>query len=90
MFLLNTILASYGMTYGDEQISVREHFRDTGAVVGQEGQLKCCGQWKLIKNKKIVTSYACFCLTTMLASKIIKENIENLFQFDLDIKRIYL
>jgi len=34
--------------------------------------------------KKIVSNYACFCQTTMLIPKIIKENIENLLQFDLD------
>jgi len=36
------------------------------------------------KKKKIVTNYACFCQTTMLTPKIIKETTENLFQFDLD------
>jgi len=33
--------------------------------------------------KKIVTNYACFRQTTMLTTKIIKETIENIFQFDL-------
>jgi len=32
-----------------------------------------------MKNKKIVTNYACYCSTTMLTSKIIKETIENCF-----------
>jgi len=35
------------------------------------------------KNKKIVRNYACFCQSTMLTPKIIKETIENLLQFDL-------
>ena len=43
-----------------------------------------------MKNKKIVTSYACYCSTTMLASKIIKETIEHACQFDLDILLNYL
>jgi len=34
-----------------------------------------------MKNKKIVTNYACYCSTTVLTSKKIKETIENLFQF---------
>jgi len=34
--------------------------------------------------KKIVNNYACFCQTTMLTLKIIKETIKNLFQFDPD------
>jgi len=34
--------------------------------------------------KTIVTNYACFCQTTMLTSKIVKETTENLLQFDLD------
>jgi len=38
-----------------------------------------------LKNKEIVTNYAGYCSTTMLASKIIKETIEHVFQFDLDI-----
>ena len=38
-----------------------------------------------MKNKKIVTNYACYCSTTTLASKIIKETIEHVFQFNLDI-----
>jgi len=33
--------------------------------------------------KKIVSNYACFCQTTMLTPKIIKETIKNLLQFDL-------
>jgi len=37
-----------------------------------------------MKNKKNVTKYACCCSTTMLASKIIKETIEHVSQFDLD------
>jgi len=49
------------------------------------GEVKNWRQWKLMNNKKIVTNYACYCLTTMLASKIIKETIEHVFQFDLDI-----
>ena len=35
------------------------------------------------KTKKLLPC-ACFCQTTMLIPKIIKEAIENLFQFDLD------
>jgi len=31
--------------------------RDTGAAVRQWEQQKCWGQWKLIKNKKIVANY---------------------------------
>jgi len=34
--------------------------------------------------KEIVSNCACFCQTTMLTPKIIKETIENLLQFDLD------
>jgi len=37
-----------------------------------------------MKNKKIVTDYACYCSTTLLSPKIIKETVENLFQFDRD------
>jgi len=37
-----------------------------------------------MKNKKIVTNYACYFSTTMLTSKKIQETVENLFQFDLD------
>jgi len=37
-----------------------------------------------MKNKKIVTNYACYSLTRMLTSKITKETIENVFQFDRD------
>jgi len=37
-----------------------------------------------MKNKKIVTNYACYCSTTMLTSKITKETIENISQFDPD------
>jgi len=37
-----------------------------------------------MKNKKIVTNYACYRSTTMLASKMIKETIEIFFKFDLD------
>jgi len=37
-----------------------------------------------MKNKKIVTNNACYCSTTMVTSKIIKETVENLFQLDLD------
>jgi len=36
------------------------------------------------KQKKIVTNYACYCSTTVLTSEIMKQTIENLFQFDLD------
>jgi len=35
-------------------------------------------------EKKIVTNYACHCLTIMLTSKITKETMENVFQFDRD------
>jgi len=31
--------------------------RDAGTSVGQGGQKKCWGQYKLTKNKKIVTNY---------------------------------
>ena len=44
--------------------------------------LRAMGTYK--KNKKIVTNYACFCQTTMLTPKMIKETTENFFQFDLD------
>jgi len=37
-----------------------------------------------MKTKKIFTNYACYCLTTVLTSKIMKAAIENLFQFDRD------
>jgi len=37
-----------------------------------------------MKNKKIVTNYTCYCSTTTLTSKIIKETIENVIQFDFD------
>jgi len=37
-----------------------------------------------MKNKNIVTNYACYCSTTTLTSKIINETIENLFQIDVD------
>jgi len=37
------------------------------------------------ENQKIVTNYACYCSTTMVTSKIVKETIENLFQLDLDL-----
>jgi len=37
-----------------------------------------------MKNKEIVINYACYCSTTMLTSEIIKETIENLFQFGRD------
>jgi len=30
--------------------------------------------------------YACYCSTTMLTSKIIKETTDNLLQFDFDIR----
>jgi len=33
---------------------------------------KSWGWWKLMKNKKIITTYPCYCSTTMLTSKIIK------------------
>ena len=38
-------------------------------------------KWKLIKNKKIVTNYVCFCSSTTLTSKIITEIIENHSKF---------
>ena len=44
------------------------------------GAVKSWGQWKLMKNKKIGTKYACYCSTTMLTSKIIKGTIENVLQ----------
>jgi len=37
-----------------------------------------------MKNKENVINYACYYLTTMLTSKIIRKTIENLFKFDLD------
>jgi len=37
-----------------------------------------------MKNKKIVTDYACCRSTTLLSTKMIKETVENLFQFDFD------
>jgi len=37
-----------------------------------------------MKTKEIVTNYACYFSTTMLTSKLMKETIENLFDFDLD------
>jgi len=52
-------------------------FRDAGAAVGQGEQWNSWGQWNLIKNKKIVTSYVCFCSSTSLTSKIITKIIEN-------------
>jgi len=36
------------------------------------------------KQKNRCQLYACYCSTTMLTSKITKETIENVFQFDLD------
>jgi len=39
---------------------------------------------EIYKKQKIVTNYACYCSATMLTSKIVKETIANLFQFDLD------
>ena len=114
--------------------------RDAGTSVGQGGQKKSLGQYKLMKNKKIVTNYqvrrltrrgagglvspeknfapprknvldivqkmaplskllaspgvpiwlgpvnyASYSSTIMLTSKITKQTIDNLFQFDLDI-----
>jgi len=44
-------------------------FKDAGEAVGQREQKKSWGQWKLIKNKKIVTNYVCFCSSTMLTWK---------------------
>jgi len=49
---------------------------------GRGGSKKVEGKGN-IKNK-IVTNYASS-FSTMMTSKIIKETIENLFQFDLDI-----
>jgi len=39
---------------------------------------------EIYNKQKNITNYACYCSTTMLTSKIIKETIENLFQFDRD------
>jgi len=41
------------------------------------GQWKSRGQWKLIKNKRNVTNYACFCSATMLTYKMWTEIMEN-------------
>ena len=48
------------------------------------GAVKKVRTMKTYENKKIVTNCACYCSTTMLTSKIIKETVDNLFQFDLD------
>ena len=52
-------------------------FSGAGAAVGQGEQENILGQWKLMKNKKIVTNDVCFCSSTMLTSRIITEIIEN-------------
>ena len=58
--------------------------KDAGTAVRHGSSKKVEGNENLQKNKKIVANYACFCQTTMLTPKIIKETIENLFQFGLD------
>jgi len=36
------------------------------------------------EKQKIVTYYPCYCSTTMVTSKTIKETLESLFHLDLD------
>jgi len=36
--------------------------KEAGAAVGRRGKKELTwGQWTLVKNKKIVANYACFC-----------------------------
>jgi len=54
--------------------------RDAGTAVRQGAVKELRAMCKLIKNKKSTYS-ACFCLATMLASKIIPEIMEDLLNF---------
>ena len=56
-------------------------FRDAGEAVEQGSSEKVGGQWKLIKNKNIITNYICFCSPAILPSKIITEILENHSEF---------
>jgi len=47
--------------------------RDPGTAVGRGAVKKLRAMETYKKTKKIVTNYACFCSTTVLTSKIIKE-----------------
>jgi len=58
--------------------------KDAGISVGGWGSKNFEGNGNFRKTKKIFSNYVCCCETTMLTSKIIKEIIENLFQFDFD------
>jgi len=66
--------------------NVLAKFVDTGCILsgaraelGKREQYNSLGQWKLMKNKKIVACYVCFCTSTMLTSKTITENFRKSF-----------
>ena len=57
---------------------------DAGTSVRQRGAVKTLRAIETYEKQKIVANYACYCLTRMLTSKITKETVENVFQFDHD------